>query len=311
MTWHRDVVAGRRELVFVALGDSTTLGIGDPTPAGGWRGWAGLLAESLGGATFHNLARSGALTADVATDQLPLARQYRPDLAAILVGVNDTLRREFNLPAIGASLDRTIGTLCAAGTGVLTGCLPDPGAMLRLPAALARPLARRVRAINAVTHAIAARHSCQHLHLHIPQLPEAYDRRMWSVDRLHPGERGHRLLAGAYYDLLAGNGFPLGRRPDPQPANPPPTFAEQMRWMATKGTRWVYDRSRDLLPYLAGMAAAEWWYGLRGAAHRLDDRVHNEIAVALLSLDGASRGYAPGAVTGRPASSAAASNRLS
>lgn len=271
--------------VFVALGDSTTVGIGDPTPGGGWRGWAGLLAESLVSARFHNLARSGALTADVAAEQLPLAHAYQPDLVAVLVGVNDTLRRGFNLAAISAALDHTVGTLCAAGAGVLTGCLPDPGAMLRLPVALARPLARRIRAINAVTHAIAARHSCQHLHLHIPRLPETYDHRMWSIDRLHPGERGHRLLAGAYYDLLAGTGFPVGRRPDPEPSYPPPTSAAQLRWMATKGTRWVYDRSRDLLPYLARMAAAEWWYGLRGAADRLDDRVHHEIAAALLTLD--------------------------
>ena len=32
---------------FAALGDSVTLGIGDPMPQGGWRGWAALLADSL------------------------------------------------------------------------------------------------------------------------------------------------------------------------------------------------------------------------------------------------------------------------
>jgi hypothetical protein len=78
-----------------------------------------------------------------------------------------------------------------------------------------------------VTHAVAARHSCLDLHLHIPQLPGAYDRRMWSVDRLHPGERGHRLLAGGYHDLLAGAGLPVGPRPDPEPSNPPPTTSAQ------------------------------------------------------------------------------------
>lgn len=271
---------------FVALGDSTTAGVGDPMADGGWRGWAGLLADSLPTVDFHNLARSGALTADVVADQLPRACAHRPDLAAVLVGMNDTLRAEFDLAALGATLDRTVGTLRGCGAAVLTGCLPDPGAMLRLPAALARPLARRIRAVNAVTHAVAARHGCQQLHLHIPELAGAYDRRMWSVDRLHPGERGHRLLAGAYHDLLAGTGFPVGRRPSPEPANPPPTSTSQLRWLATKGTRWAYYRSRDLLPYLLRMAAAEWWYGLRGAAHGLDDRVHREIATALLHIDG-------------------------
>ena len=33
--------------VFAALGDSITVGMGDPVPAGGWRGWAALLAGTL------------------------------------------------------------------------------------------------------------------------------------------------------------------------------------------------------------------------------------------------------------------------
>ena len=32
---------------FAALGDSITLGIGDPAPGRTWRGWAALLAEGL------------------------------------------------------------------------------------------------------------------------------------------------------------------------------------------------------------------------------------------------------------------------
>ena len=32
---------------FVALGDSITVGMGDPAPEGGWRGWAALLAATL------------------------------------------------------------------------------------------------------------------------------------------------------------------------------------------------------------------------------------------------------------------------
>ncbi len=32
---------------FVALGDSITVGIGDPAPGGGWRGWAALLAGTV------------------------------------------------------------------------------------------------------------------------------------------------------------------------------------------------------------------------------------------------------------------------
>ena len=48
---------------FVALGDSITLGMGDPMRDGTWRGWAAILAPTLH-AELHNLAVSGALSAD-------------------------------------------------------------------------------------------------------------------------------------------------------------------------------------------------------------------------------------------------------
>jgi lysophospholipase L1-like esterase len=271
---------------FVALGDSTTAGFGDPMPDGSWRGWAALLAEGLappGQLTFRNLARSGALAADVAEHQLPAALEHRPDVAALLVGVNDTLRRAFDIAAIGSALHHTASTLHRAGTVVLTACLPDPGQMFRLPASLARPLGRRVGAINAVVHAVAGQ--IRGPHVHIPELPGAYDRRMWSVDRLHPGERGHRLMAVAAYDALAAAGVSVHQRPDSEPNNPVPTATAKTVWMATRGSRWILDRSTDLIPYLMRMALAEWWFDIRGAAHRIDEAFQAEIAAAVHGLD--------------------------
>ena len=57
---------------FVALGDSITVGMGDPAPeGGGWRGWAALLGASLQQPVMHNLATLGALAVDVERLQLP------------------------------------------------------------------------------------------------------------------------------------------------------------------------------------------------------------------------------------------------
>jgi len=50
---------------FAALGDSITVGMGDPVPGGGWRGWATLLAGTLPQPEVHNLATLGALAADL------------------------------------------------------------------------------------------------------------------------------------------------------------------------------------------------------------------------------------------------------
>ena len=62
---------------FAALGDSITLGVGDPAPGDGWRGWAALLADSLPGGRLVNLAANGARVADVERTQLPRALELR------------------------------------------------------------------------------------------------------------------------------------------------------------------------------------------------------------------------------------------
>src|SRR4029450_3914057 len=82
-------------LHYVALGDSTTVGVGDPMngssttdlsgagarPGQGGRGWASRLADSLASShrvTFSNFATSGATVSAVVTDQLPDAVSAGP-----------------------------------------------------------------------------------------------------------------------------------------------------------------------------------------------------------------------------------------
>jgi lysophospholipase L1-like esterase len=250
---------------FVALGDSITLGVGDPVrlESGprkrGWRGWAALLAEALPDPALHIVATNGARMSDLESDQLPRALRLRPDIASVVIGVNDTLRANFDIDKIAASAAHTIGALRAAGAEVLTMRLPDPGRMLGLPELLARPLARRARQVNEAVDAAAERFST--LHWDAARDAEAFDPRMWAVDRLHPSERGHRLIARRFHALLAESGFPVGDEPGAEPVNAPPTRLAEFCWMATKGTAWVVRRSTDLVPSLMGMAIAEWRSG--------------------------------------------------
>ncbi len=257
---------------FVALGDSITLGVGDPVrvvdPAGGsarraWRGWAALLAEGLCDPVLHVVAGNGACSADVERDQLPRALRLRPDVASVVVGVNDTLRPNFDPDRIEAAAAHTVGALRAAGAQVLTMRLPDPGRMLGLPGVLARPLARRAHQINAVMDGVAERFGT--LHFDAATDEQTYDPRMWAVDRLHPSERGHRHIARGFHALLAAAGCPVGPEPDPEPGNPPPSRTAEIAWMATKGTAWVVRRSTDLVPSLLAMAFAEWRTGQAAA----------------------------------------------
>jgi lysophospholipase L1-like esterase len=245
---------------FAALGDSITLGIGDPAEATGgnnraWRGWAALLAAGLPEPDLHILAVSGACAADVEREQLPRALAHRPDIASVIFGINDTLRPGFDPELIESAAAHTIGALRATGAQVLTMRLPDAGWMLRLPGPLARPLARRTQQVNAVMDAVSARFGT--LHFDAAGMSATYDRRMWAVDRLHPNERGHRLIARSFHSLLVAAGHEVGPAPDAEPASPPPTRLAQVAWMATMGTGWILRRSADLVPHLLALAAGE------------------------------------------------------
>ncbi|MDY7083990.1 MAG: SGNH/GDSL hydrolase family protein [Actinomycetota bacterium] len=243
-------------LRFAALGDSVTSGYGDPMPGGGWRGWAALLAEALAGDTsFHNLAVSGARVADVAERQLPVALELRPHLASVLVGMNDTLRGDYDPDDFGHRLNAVVAALTAGGATVLTARLPDPGRMFGLPGVIARPLGRRMAALNDALDEIARRHATIHVDL---AGGSAYTRTHWSVDRLHPSEVGHRFLAHRFASALLEAGHPVRHLPGLAATNPVPSLGERVWWMATKGNQWLLRRSIDLLPTLVQLAAREW-----------------------------------------------------
>ncbi|MDQ1021092.1 SGNH/GDSL hydrolase family protein [Streptomyces afghaniensis] len=290
---------------FVALGDSLTEGVGDPVGDGAWRGWAALLAAGLaegpaglaegpaglaqgpaefpeGPVRFTNLAVSGSQTRDVLERQLPAALEMRPDLVSVVVGVNDTLRCTFDIQAVAARLDQMYAALTGQGAVLLTACLPGPGAMLGLPGALAHPLARRQRAVNAVVHALSDRYGA--VHLHACEGDWITDRALWSADRLHPAERGHRQLALRFHALLKEHGLATGPAPSPEPEFPVPTRAASLWWLATAGTGWVARRCTDLLPQLLTLAADELRHRARGTSARLDLRASAAVSAALAAL---------------------------
>ncbi len=278
--------AGAPTARFAALGDSLTEGLGDPVTGGGWRGWAALLAGAAGphgeAVDFVNVSRSGALAADVAGEQLSAARRARPQLASVVVGMNDTLRDTFDIRRVAEALDATIGALRADGTVVLTACLPDPGRMLGLPEALAGPLGRRMRAVNTVVHALSGRYGA--VHVELTEQSWVMDRAAWSVDRLHPSELGHRLLAREFHRALTARGVAMGDPPATALDGPTPSRAASAWWMATRGTRWVVDRCTDLLPGLLALAAREVRHRVRGTGHLLDGQERRAALAALASL---------------------------
>ncbi|MEV5783389.1 SGNH/GDSL hydrolase family protein [Streptomyces sp. NPDC052287] len=255
-------------------------------PAGGSSGRPvrGPSDRPVASVEFTNLAVSGAQTRDVLERQTPQALALRPDVVSVVIGVNDTLRCTFDIHAVAARLDQVYAAFRDRGAVLLTACLPDPGAMLGLPGALARPLARRQRAVNAVVHALSERYGA--VHVHAAEGAWLTDRALWSADRLHPGERGHRQLALRFHMSLAQRGVATGPAPSAEPEFPAPTRSASLWWLATAGTGWVARRCTDLLPQLLTLAAAEIRHRARGTSARLDLGASHAVASALAALSG-------------------------
>ncbi|MGZ0147966.1 SGNH/GDSL hydrolase family protein [Kribbella sp. WER1] len=260
-------------LHYVALGDSTTVGVGDPMngssttdlsgagarPGEGWRGWASLLADSLASThrvTFSNFATSGATVPVVATEQLPATGAGPIDIASLIVGVNDTLRSTFDAGRIRDHLHECAEHLTARGALLLTVRFHDHGKVFGLPRWLRRPLWQRIEQVNLAFDDLHARYGG--IRLDMADYPEVYRRDFWSVDRLHPGERGHRKLARAFADELAVRGVRIDVPPDLDCASRPPSRWADAVWLAREGVPWVGRRAHDLLPWAARMAVTQF-----------------------------------------------------
>jgi len=185
---------------YVALGDSTTEGLEDRYDNGEYRGWADRLAAELANAEpdfrYANLAVRGKLARQVREDQLEPALRLRPDLASILAGLNDMLRRTVDVDAVAHEIDAMVEALRGQGADVILVGLPDP-----VPVnPLARIAARNVIALNVAIRTIAAHRGAFLIDLEAH--PVASDQRLWDRDRLHGNPEGHRRIAAAAAELL-------------------------------------------------------------------------------------------------------------
>ncbi len=244
-----------QRLGLVALGDSATVGIGDPVP-GGWRGWSRLLADQLAithRLAYANLAVSGATAASVRATQLAQAVSLRPQLASVVVGVNDTMRSTWDPVRVRDDILACIGGLADAGALVMTLRFHDHGIVLGLPAVLRRPLWRRIEVVNAAYDAAYAIYGG--IRLDLTSESVVYGRQFWSIDRLHLSELGHRRLAASFALALQARNFPLAC-PDSQ-STVARRRGREWWWLASQGLPWLGRRTSDLVPWAIRVTTAE------------------------------------------------------
>jgi len=234
---------------YVALGDSTTEGLEDPYPDGrGYRGWADRLAEHIAGVEptlqYANLAVRGRKLGQIRSEQLEPALAFEPDLASILGGINDILRRHVDLDVLGGELATMVAALRSAGATVLLVTFPDPTRVIRVAGA---PVRRRVAAFNEAIRAVAEEHGAVVADL---ERHGVSDPRLWCADRLHANSHGHERIAAAAIEAL-GLAEPTRWWAQPLPGELPrrrlpAAVAQEAVWAGRHLAPWVLRRLRGV-----------------------------------------------------------------
>ena len=249
---------------FVALGDSASCGVGDPTP-GGWRGWARILADAIAAdhhVSFCKLAVPGATVADVRHRQLTEALDHRPVIASLVVGLNDVMRSTWDPEQIRQDLLHCAGELARQGALVVTVRFHDHTRVLGLPALLAGPVRRRIQILNEIYDEVHERYGA--LRLDLSADPAIYSRDLWAADRLHPSELGHRRLARLVGQLIADEGLEF-ELPSLTCTSERPRLRETTITLVADVAPWVGRRVRDLAPWAARRALSRARRALRPA----------------------------------------------
>lgn len=239
---------------YVALGDSSTEGLDDPHPDGGYRGWADRLAEHLAlrrpDLLYANLAVRGRLIGRVRAEQLEPALAMRPDLASVVAGLNDILRPRVAMSEVADHMEAMQRAFVDQGAAVISITLPD----LSTSMPIARLVRSRVIAYNAALRTIAERTGA--ILIDLAANPVSADSALWSADRLHASSLGHTYVAAVVAEALglpaAGDPEELyagGPTADGPPATPPTrgrvsVATTELAWAWRHLTPWVIRRLR-------------------------------------------------------------------
>lgn len=190
---------------YVALGDSTGVGVGAGDGKGGYveRLFQKMLTEQLP-VGLLNLCRNGATSGSILSEQLPRALKAKPTLVTFHVGVND-LWRGTTEQAFAENVERALFELKGTGTRALVINLPD---LSHAPVAQLVPVAAyglRLLSFNRTLKDAAARHGFEHVDLFSASRAVLADHpEYFSADGFHPSEHGYEQYVEQAWPALSG-----------------------------------------------------------------------------------------------------------
>jgi lysophospholipase L1-like esterase len=249
---------------YVAIGDSTTEGLEDPYPTGGYRGWANRFAAHMSAAfgplEYANLAVRGLGAYQIRMTQLPKALAMNPDIVTVVAGVNDLLGARFDVESVSAQVAQMIEAFREREVTVLTFTMPD----ITRVNPITRLIRGRLQKLNQRLRETCARTGALLLDLAASEV--ASDARLWHEDRLHANSLGHERTA---LGLAATLGLPTKRAwNEPLMSVPAPSFAQillrEWHWSRNYLFPWMTRHAR-------GQSSADGCVPKRPELERFDE----------------------------------------
>lgn len=189
---------------FLAVGDSGAEGVTEPVPGYATRPWFDRVADKLRlvqpGLTAVNLGKRNLLAAEVRACQLTPALEFGPDLAAVLSGGNDILRREFDVAATRAEVVPVIAALREAGATVITMGLFDITRSPYVAEKYRKVMSERIAELSGMVRDAGREYGA--LHVDLPAHPAGHDD-IYASDGLHLNARGQAIVATEVVRRLA------------------------------------------------------------------------------------------------------------
>ena len=178
------------ELTMVVLGDSAAQSVGASRPE---RGYVGLLGEKIERKTgkklgIVNLSVSGATVDDVVNNQVPMLKDYQPDILIVEIGGNDVVH--YKDAAFAKSYQK------------LAGSLPDDTIIANVGYFGGR-IRKNDEAIQANKHIAAASKKYDLPLVDLQTITkERQSIRNYSADLFHPGDTGYQNWADAFWLVI-------------------------------------------------------------------------------------------------------------
>lgn len=187
------------DLVYIAAGDSTALGVGATHET---EIYTYLVAENLGSENkviYKNIGVSGAQTIDVIKNQLPQIIDSRPRIITISIGANDVTHLKSPTSIVENYQTIKSELMSKTDSDVFISNIPSLEHARILPLWFRKLLELRVVETNRRISGLASeRFHIVDVHSSISYTPETY-----AKDKFHPSDAGYKNWAKVYLESIS------------------------------------------------------------------------------------------------------------